>query len=108
MAFFALLGIFALIPFFIVYGTWAWGIVVQKTWMWFVVPAFEMHALTFHQAIAISVFIALFFIKANQTKVEKKADGETDWGAFGSGLVLALVMPWFVLFFNWITYLIFM
>ncbi len=108
MAIFAFFGILAVIPFFLVYGTWSWGVVVQKTWAWFVVPSFNLQPLTFHQAIAISVFIALFFLRSNQTKVEKNADGNVDWSSFGSQICLALILPWVALFFNWITYLIFM
>lgn len=109
MAFFALFGVLAVIPFFIVYGTWAWGVVVQQTWAWFVVPSFDdVQLLSFHLAVAISVFIALFFLKANAPKVEKNKDGETDWGAFVGAIIYAILLPWFTLFFNWITYLIFM
>lgn len=108
LAFLAFLGAIAIIPFFIIYGTWAWGIVIQKTWAWFIVPSFSFQPLTFHQSIAISIFVALFFLKAHQHKTEKTPDGEVDWGAFAGHFIYALVIPWVALFFNWITFLIFM
>lgn len=97
-----------LVPLSIVYGTWAWGVVIQKTWFWFVVPSFNLQPLTFHQAIAVSVFVALFFIKSNQKIDDDTKEGESPWGKLFKALFMILALPWVALLFNWITYGIFM
>lgn len=95
-----LLGALLSVPFLLIYGTWAWAVVIQKTWAWFTVPAFAVSPLTFTQAIAVSIFVSVFFIKSTPVKTELTPDGEVDWGKVIAQLVAALVLPWFVLIIN--------
>lgn len=107
MLFFAALGALLSIPFLVLYGTWAWAVVIQKTWAWFTVPAFSVAPITFTQAIAISVFVSIFFVKATHTKTEKNEDGSIKWDAIISSILTAMILPWFVLLLNLILACIF-
>jgi hypothetical protein len=79
------------IPFFTLYHVWAWAIVIQYAWAWFAVPTFEMVALTFPQAIAVTGLTNILFAKSMKLEPAKKnEDGSIDWLPY----ITAVILPW--------------
>jgi hypothetical protein len=95
------------IPFFLLYGTWVWGVVIQKTWLWFAVPAFGMQPFTFAQAVCASVFVSIFFVKGINLHSPKTASGGVDWNTVVGNIIGGLILPWVVLCLNFILACIF-
>jgi len=87
------------------YGTWAWAIVTQHIWAWFIVPTFGAVPLTFQQAIAVGVIISLIHVKGYDfTKVgSTKDDKDKSDSQVPVAIVLAIVLPWLTMFFAWVT-----
>lgn len=103
------LAIILLVPFALLYGTWAWAVVIKSTWLWFVVPAFSQPPLTFAQAVAMSVFFGIFAIRIIPTKeAEKNTDGSINWKPFYQSIWILITLPWVVWCINWILKSIFM
>lgn len=97
------------LPFFLLYGTWAWAVVIKSTWLWFICPAFSQPPLTFAQAVAMSVFFGIFAVRVIPTKDTKKnEDGSIDWQPFYHSIWVAITLPWVVWCLNWIIKTIFM
>jgi hypothetical protein len=103
----AILSLLFSIPILILYGTWAWGVVIQKTWLWFTVPAFAMQPITFPQAIAVSVFVSIFFVKGINLQAPKTSSGDVDWTVVIGNIIGGMILPWVVLFLNFILSCIF-
>lgn len=82
----------------IVYGALTWGLVVSKFWVWFLLPVFpDLPAITFVQAIGLSLFIGLFHT-VNTQVVQKEYKDETQ------GTILVVIAPWVTLGFGWIVH----
>jgi hypothetical protein len=90
------------LPTLILYGTWAWAVVIQKTWLWFAVPAFAVTPFTFAQAISVSVFVSIFFAKSIPSNHPKTPNGEINWGAVVGNIIGGMILPWIILFLNFI------
>ena len=98
------------VPFLLIYGTWAWAVVIKTTWAWFVVPAYSVQPLTFLQAVAVSIFVSIFFARSNlHTAKDFKtpADGATAWNGVITAIITAAILPWIVLIINWFIQAIF-
>lgn len=88
-----LLALFVGVPLYQIYYIWAWGIVIQFAWAWFVVPAFAFQALTFIQAVAITAFSNVLYVKTAKIESPKNPDGSYDW----KPILTALILPWIAL-----------
>lgn len=104
----AILIVFVFIAVLILYGTWAWTYVIQKAWLWFVVPSFAgAEPITFNQALAISVAISLIVIRmpAKQSKSTEfmTPEEKIDQQRYHKGVLSnAILLPWFVLGMLWL------
>jgi hypothetical protein len=89
-------------PLAIIYGVWAWAIVLKAIWLWYVVPTFQIAPLTFTQCVAVSAVIGLFLIKSTVAnhKPEKHPDGSVNWSAIWGHIGFAMCMPWI----TWVVY----
>jgi hypothetical protein len=98
-----------LIPFLLLYGTWAWAVVLKSVWLWFVVPAFALQPITFVQAIAISAIVNIFFIKSTIAthKHDNKKLEEINWDPLVSAIITAAVAPWITMAIYWFIQAIF-
>jgi hypothetical protein len=109
----ALFGCLALLvsfPFLIIYGTWAWAVVLKSVWAWYIVPAFALQPITFTQAVAISAIVNLFFIKAHiaeKVKTDSKDPDDFPWGAIIGTIVTAFLAPWVTWIIYWFIQAIF-
>jgi hypothetical protein len=102
-------GILFSVPFLIIYGTWAWAVVLKSVWLWFVVPAFALQPITFTQAVAVSAIVNLFFIKSHiaATKHDNKKLDEMDWSPIINGILTAALAPWITWLIYWFIQAIF-
>jgi hypothetical protein len=105
----SVIGIFAAFLALIAYSVASWAYIIVKTWSWFFVTAFSMAPLTFVQGVAISVAFGVMaartYMVSNETlDVESEANKKFMW----QRLAIALIAPWVVLLFAWITKLFFM
>lgn len=66
----------------------AHGVVVYNYWYWFVMPVFDIGAVTFTEAIGLGMFIGLF----KTTDLATNDEDEPDFSAFGAILVKPLVL----------------
>jgi hypothetical protein len=103
------LGFLFSIPFLIIYGTWAWAVVLKSVWLWFVVPAFALQPLTFTQAVAVSALVNIFFIKSHiaATKHDDKKLDEVDFSPIINGILTAALAPWVTWIIYWFVQAIF-
>ena len=108
MALILVLAFLALIPLSLIYGTWAWAVVTQKMWLWFIVPAFHMDPINFTQAVAIGVFVSILQIRFTILSSNKKtSSGETDWDPLVGAVLMGIILPWICLVCNWFVKCIF-
>ncbi len=89
------------VPLLIVVGSVANGFALVKLWEWFIVPIFNVSALTVVQAIGISMVVG--FLTYQATSSDDSSSGDKSLTAIVSGSLIAVILrPAIVLFFGWI------
>lgn len=93
--------LFLLIVGIVWYFVWAYGFVLTKLWLWFMVPTFGLPALSLPVAIGITMIVR-FMCPKSIPKLEDfmKKDEET-WITFLKFAML-FVLPWLTLLIGWI------
>ncbi len=96
----ALVGLVALIPLMVLYGSMSWGYVLLKFWTWFMLPVFTtVPHITFWQAVGLMLVISMF--KGTGTLDIKDEYKEDKWHR----IAYSLMGPWLTLACGWFLHL---
>lgn len=78
-----------------------YGYVASIFWVWFIMPVFDVRAITIYEAIGLALFAGLFTSRSSN-----KTDDETTFAKFATLVVAVLVVPWFTLGIGYIVHLL--
>ena len=94
-----LLGLIVLIPLIIFYGSFSWGFVISKFYIWFIISAFPLAPhFTIPQFIGFAFFLSAIMPKRTSTPIKKEYQNENEyWGYLTLG-------PWITLLCGYILY----
>ena len=101
-----IIAMLCVVALFLGYSVAAWGFVVMKYWVWFLTMPFGLAAITFSQAVAVSMLIGLVAIRcwhpSNEFYASFKHDDENPDPYKWHKISVAILGPWVVLGLGWL------
>lgn len=95
------IGIAVLFIFSLLYLVWAYAVILQQTWQWFIVPTFGLKPLSFIQAFAINMILS---VVSSDRFAKPKEEDENPLQRY----LWLLVKPWILLVMFWFLHWIFL